>query len=243
MAIRRLVLIFFGLGLSMYWYLAVAAAQRPPIGEVISVQGQVVAIDQENQQRLLQRHAAIYLNDRIITQQESKTQLRLHDDSIIIVQPVSEFYVSEFSFSKSAPSDSKYIGNIVKGALINISGQGETKNYQLHSPLTTIAFRGTGIATKLISSSAILTGQEIHGFQGRVDVSNRCENVVGLCESSNISIGVGQRANSAVVNMAGKILGIQSSRLLAMQAGGLQKMVIKSTGGKKKGGKFIIRCK
>ncbi|CAL7962617.1 hypothetical protein GAMM_30100 [Gammaproteobacteria bacterium] len=241
MVIQRLVLIFSGLSLCIYGCLVVAATQ-PSIGEVVSAQGLVAAIDQANQTRSLQRHATIYLHDRIVTQQDSKAQLRLQDDSVIVVQPASEFYVSEFSFSRSAPGNSKYVGNIVKGALINISGQGETKNYRLHSPLTTITFRGTGLATKLISRDTVLINQEIYVFQGYVAVNNRCENVIGSCEPSSISIGVGQQINSAVVNMAGKIQAAQSSGLLEGCGGGLKKIVVKQ-GGEKKGGRLVVRCK
>ena len=239
---KRLMLIFFGLSSSMYGCFAAAAAQ-PSIGQVISAQGQVVATDQANRQRPLQRHTTIYLHDRIVTQQDSKAQLRLQDDSVIVVQPASEFYVSEFTFSKSAPDKSKYVGNIVKGALINISGQGETKNYKLNSPLTTIAFRGTGLATKLISSGTVLTNQEVYVFQGYVAVSNRCENVVGPCASTSVNIGAGQQANSATVSRAGEIQAVQSSGLLEGCGGGLEKTVVTPGVSERRGGKLVVRCR
>lgn len=240
---RLLALIFWGLCLSMYGYFAVAATQ-PSIGTVISAQGQVIATDQAKHRRSLQRHETIYLHDRIVTQQDSKAQLRLLDDSVIVVQPASEFYVSEFSFSKSAPDNSKYVGNIVKGALINISGQGETKNYQLRSPLTTIAFRGTGLATKLISSGTALTNQEVYVFQGYVTVSNRCEAVVGPCTPTSINIGAGQQTNSATVNRLGQVQAVQTAGLLDGCGGGLEKTIVKpGVSEKRGGGRLVVKCR
>jgi hypothetical protein len=193
----------------------VFAATQPSIGVAISVQGQVVAVNKENQKRVLQRGSNLYLHDKVVTQQASKVQLKLRDDSLIVVQPLSEFYVSEFSFDKGSPRNNKYVGNIVKGALINISGQG--KNYQLQSPLTTIAVHGTRFATKLITQGKLLTNQEVYVFEGAGNVSNRCASVSNRCAGcvpGNLDVGVGLASNIATVNMMGKIQGIKGSGLL-----------------------------
>ena len=211
---KKKILLMFILGLNMHVLDASADAQ-PTIGMVVSVEGKVTAIDSAKQERPLQRRAAIYLQDRILTQKDSKAQLKLNDDSVIVVQPSSEFYVSEFAFNKGSPNDSKYVGNIAKGMLINISGQGNTKNYQLNSPVATIAFRGTSLATKLITSrNAIVTDQEIHVFHGYVTVNNRCQNVFG-CIPHQINIGAGQQINSATVNKLGEIRKLETSGLLS----------------------------
>jgi len=173
------------------------------IGMVISAEGQVSAISKDNQERSLQRRSSIYLNDKIITKGASKAQLRLVDDSIVIVQPESEFFVSEFSFNKNIPDKNKYVGNLVKGALINISGQSEAKDYQVKSPLVTIAVRGTSFATRL---NKTITNQEVYVSQGHVSVDQICKNIAGKCESNPVNIGADQQFNSAVVNLAkGKI--------------------------------------
>lgn len=219
--VRQLVRILFGLSLSIYGCLAVAATQ-PAIGEVVSVQGQVSAIDIVNQERVLQRHSTIYLHDRIVTGQASKVQFRLQDDSIIIVQPASEFHVSEFSFNKGSPRDNKYVGNIVKGALINISGEGEAKNYQLRSSLTTIAFRGTGLATKLISKGTVAANQEVYVFEGSVTVNNNCS-IIGVgCIPTSINIGAGERVNDATIDALGRIQGVKNAGMLKECVGAME---------------------
>jgi hypothetical protein len=210
--------------LIMFLFLNDIVASVPPgIGVVVSTRGQVTAIDKAHKSRGLNRGATIYLHDRIITPEDGKAQLRLQDDSIIVLQPGSEFYVSEFHFNKNAPRDTKYVGNIVKGMLINISGQGEAKNYRLDSPLTTIAFRGTGLATKLIEQNNVLTDQEIYVFQGYIAVTNRCERLAeisGKCYARTVDIGAGEKANSIAVNVAGKIRMFNSSGISAESGGG-----------------------
>jgi hypothetical protein len=209
------------------------AGSDNPIGITISVEGQTAAINQAKQQRTLQRGGAIFLNDHVVTQKNSKAQLRLNDDSVIVVQPESEYYVSEFSFNKAAPRSNKYVGNVVKGALINISGQGETKNYQLNSPLTTIAFRGTGLATKLLSRKEgereILLNQEVFVFSGSVRVTNSCATAVGMCEPRAIDISAGSRINAATVSRIGEVSGHQSSGII--ENSGIDNKMMTSTVG------------
>jgi hypothetical protein len=212
--IRRLIFLLLVISINMYGCFVFAATQ-PSIGMAISVQGQVIAVNKENQKRVLQRCSSLYLHDKIVTQQASKVQFKLWDDSLIVMQPSSEFCVSEFSFDKKSPRNNKYVGNIVKGALIHISGKG--KNYQLKSPLTTIAAHGTRFATKLIAQDKVLTNQKVYVFEGSVNVSNRWANVsntCGRCVPSSLDIGVGLASNIATVNMMGKIQGIKGSGLL-----------------------------
>lgn len=224
--------------------LAVGQSNIGDIGVVVSTQGRVIATNREKRQRPLRRGSDIYLYDRIATQEKSKAHLRLKDDSVIVLQPSSEFYVSEFSFSKNAPKNNKYVGNIVKGMLINISGQGDSKNYRLDSPLATIAFRGTGLATQLLFKDNVATDQEIYVFQGNVNVSNRCEYVLDKrCRSKTINLGVGQKINSAMVALTGNIRGFSSSSMATKigvdGAGTLPEMKVTKTD---KGG-ITITCK
>ncbi len=226
MKLRRVLILLGFWGISIFSS-ATYAITRSPIGVVISIHGQAAVSSGNNEQRPLQRGSTVYLYDKITTKQDSKAQLRLKDDSIIVVQPASEFYVSEFSFNQAAPHSNKYVGNIVKGALINISGQGETTNYKLNSPLTTIAFRGTGIATKLVARGSVLTNQEVFVFQGSVSVTNRCENVMnGVCGLRSINIGAGQQINAATISRIGEITGYKSAGLL--EGSGLGGKVITS---------------
>lgn len=246
MKIQKIITILFSITLSSYSCLIIAAPALT-IGRVISVEGQVAAINQENQQRSLQRHSVIYLHDKIVTQQESKVQLILQDDSVVVVQESSEFYVSEFSFNKNVPSNNKYVGNIVKGALINMSGRGEPKNYRLDSPLVTIAFRGTGLATKLFMKNNIPVDQEINVFQGYVTVSTICKQGIGVgCQPFHVDIGVGQRFNSATVSMLGVIKGLKSFKALEKSESAnaasttSQVMTQQSVG---EGGGVVVKCK
>jgi len=199
---KKLTLLLSCLALCFHNHL-IFANQLPEIGVVISMQGQVTALSDAHISRALQRKSAVYLKDRIVTQAQSKAQLKLKDDSIIIIQPSSEFYVSEFVFKENSPKQNKYVGNIIKGALINISGRGETENYELDCPLTTIAFRGTGLSTKLTFKNKKLVNQKIRVFKGAIRVKNKCTTV--LCRSEVVDMRAGSTNDYAIINALGDI--------------------------------------
>jgi hypothetical protein len=215
------------------------AAKQEQIGTVIVAQGETYAVDTSNNKRPLQRRSDIFLHDTITTEKESKVQVRLNDDSVIVVQPSSRFSISEFAFNKNDPGNNRYVGNIVKGALINVSGQGNPENYQLKSPLTAISFRGTGISTKLVMVNDVAVKQHIQVFKGAVEVASLCtlydmkdEKRRQGCVERKVVIGAGQDMNAVTVGVTGSINEYLSSSLsLSGQQG---------TGGKKG---VAIRCK
>jgi hypothetical protein len=191
--IRKLIFLLYYFGLGIYGRVIFAATQ-PQIGTIISVVGQAEAIDASNNKRALQRHSAIYLKDRIVTQKESKAQFILDDDSVIIVQSSSEFYVSEFVFDKKSSRNNRYVGNFVKGALINISGKGETKNYRVETPLLTIAFRGTDFATNLKMEGNRAVSEGFTQLAGQCGLTSKCLGGIPKekCKSSTLEVIPGQ---------------------------------------------------
>ena len=180
------------------------ATEQPSIGSVIMVQGKVYAQNLKHQTRILQRRSKIYLKDIIVTSNNSKVQLRLNDDSIVVLQPQSQFSVSSFSFDRKAPQKNKYVGNIVKGALTNISGQGKADNYQLKSPLAAITFRGTGIYVNLITKNNLPISQEVNVFKGYVTIQSICAPGT-TCRPQITNVGVGQKITAATIDITGRI--------------------------------------
>lgn len=218
--------------LGLFMSLTTVAAEQSSIGTVIMVQGKAYASNLANVKRTLQRRSDVYLKDTIATAADSKVQLRLKDDSIIIVQPLSKFAVNEFSFDSSDPKRNRYVGNIIQGALINISGQGKPENYQLRSPLAAITFRGTGLLTKLEMRGNVPIKQDLDVFKGYVTVETLCDQqriMLNFCVPSHDDVGVGQRMSAATITAGGRILNSMSNPLL--NSFRLEKTVTKSSSG------------
>jgi hypothetical protein len=184
------------------------AADENSIGSVIMVQGQAYANNVTNVKRTLQRRSDVYLNDTIVTLADSRVQLRLNDDSIITLQPLSKFVVNEFSFDRKDPKNNHYVGSIVQGALIDISGQGKPENYQLKSPLAVVTFRGTGLMTRLNMKGGKVVSQDLKVFKGYVTVQSICDEerrTKNLCRSVQIDVGVGQPMSAVTIDASGNI--------------------------------------
>jgi hypothetical protein len=197
-------------------YIKVAVGLEPQIiGSIIMTQGTVTAVNSANESRPLERKSNIYLNDKIVTGPNSKVQLRLTDDSIIALQADSIFYVNDYKFNKSSPSDNRYVGNIVKGALINISGVGETNNYQLKSPMAVIAFRGTGIATKIFKDNVGVGRQEVFVFDGKVSVLNACKN----CATREIIVSATDKNNAILLRQIGAVTNMNVTTFTQLSIG------------------------
>jgi hypothetical protein len=98
----------------------------------------------------------VYLEDIIFTQEKTRAQINLLDDSSFTLGPNSHFVVNEFSFSEKTSADDKPVESLVatihKGVLRIITGLiGKNKNnqYDIKSALTsTIGIRGTDFTVR-----------------------------------------------------------------------------------------------
>ena len=213
---KQIISIFLSLIFGLYAGVSFAASQTS-IGMVTSTTGNVFATGKQNKQRVLKRRSLIYLNDRIKTQQKSKARLKFDDDSIIIMQPSSEFYISKFAYNKKSRNN-ECVGNIVKGALISISGQGKN---QLNSPIAGIDVRGTIFSTRLFGNKGGLPiSQDIFVIEGSVTAKNICERIVGdkvikICDprgARGISIGAGETLRKATIFSTGVVTPYKAQR-------------------------------
>ena len=142
---------------------AATAAQQ--IGLVLAVRGKVYAQLGAEKERVLQRRSPVFLKDKIISQKDGFAQIRLNDDSLLSIQPDTIFSVETFHFDPKKIKDSAYVGKLVKGALINLSGKGNPDNYKLQGPLSIIAFRGTGVNFRVKGKQ-----EQVGIFSGSIDV-------------------------------------------------------------------------
>ena len=81
-----------------------------------------------------------------MTLANSQAQLKLKDETIISLKPNTKYSVSVFKLDKKKPQNNRYVGKLIEGVLISISGQGKNSthdNHILKTPIVTIAVRGT----------------------------------------------------------------------------------------------------
>lgn len=131
---------------SFFLLVASAVAEHGPVGDVIAVRGKVFATNVTGAvKRTLKRHSEFYVGEIIVTKDNSAAQLNLIDGTIISLRPNTKYAVNEFILDKNNPSKNRYVGKLMEGVLISMSGQGQNstnKNHYLRTPAVTAAIKG-----------------------------------------------------------------------------------------------------
>jgi len=129
------------------FFVGVNAIAAEAVGTIIASRGKVyVAGNNGAVKRSLHRKSKIYLKEMVVTNKDSAVQLRLRDDTIISLRPNTKYAVNEFVFDKKEPENNRYLGELIEGVLVSLSGQGKNSEYDNHllkTPVVTIAIRGT----------------------------------------------------------------------------------------------------
>lgn len=174
------------------------------IGTVVASSGSVYALNQIGQKTALHRNSPVFLNDVITTESNGKIHVKFNDDTYVSLQPSSKYSVSDFKFANEAPKNNKYVGNILQGALVTISGQGKAENYKYNSPLAIIGVRGTGFAMKIEPKQKF---QDLLVFRGYVAVSSiRSKQIpAALFRPQTMLVGIGQKLNAVTISNTGQI--------------------------------------
>lgn len=162
-------------GVLFFWSVAVCAADigSNVIGIVIAANGKAYAENTNGEKRFLQRRSDIYLHDQITTQDNSNIQLKLKDDTVLSIKPNTKYSIQEFKLDKNDPKNSAYVGKLVTGALLSVSGG--IQQHSLKTPVTTLAIRGTlfesGFATKKSEKHALGFGW-VSVPEGKLNITN-----------------------------------------------------------------------
>ena len=115
-----------------------------------------------------------------------RTILRFQDGQAVVLNPNTEFKISNYRFDKANPKQDSAAFELLKGAMRSVSGLMGTRNaraYTLHTPVATIGIRGTDFmvvlaeTTKLGGLPLILaqsnaTQSDLPSFVGEVEVTN-----------------------------------------------------------------------
>lgn len=122
----------------------------------------------------------------ISTGATGRTILRFQDGQAVVLNPNTEFKISNYRFDKANPKQDSATFELLKGAMRSVSGLIGTRNaraYTLHTPVATIGIRGTDFmvvlteTTKLgglplILAQSNITQSDLPSFVGEVEVTN-----------------------------------------------------------------------
>lgn len=141
--IKLTILTIAALGISS---IAFAAENGDPVATVILAIGDVQAFTEDETPHDLHRRNFIYENDIIQTANESYVKVRFIDNTVLSLEPNSEFVVEEYQYDSNDPENNKYFGKLVKGGFMVVTGAVANKdkaNFKVESELVGLTVRGT----------------------------------------------------------------------------------------------------
>jgi hypothetical protein len=131
-------------------------------------------------QVVLHQDAPVFMGDVIKTNAVGDAQIRLSDNTMLVVGPNSLMTIDRFVLS--SPDTAKQVTlNAVRGAFRFISGNSRHEAYTVNTPTATIGFRGTRVDFSVqqgVTSMAVL-----EGAADMCEMNNRssCQRAVSDC--------------------------------------------------------------
>lgn len=115
------------------------------IGKAIVVTGKVT-VENATGSRNLIRGGAIYVGDKISTDQKGTAHIRFTDKTLVDIEGGSIFVVEEYVYDIKNPKVNKQTSGLLKGGFKTITGlisKGDYSKYKVNTPVATMGVRST----------------------------------------------------------------------------------------------------
>ena len=132
--------ILFLSSLALFCGTEISAAEQP-IGIVLASGGEVKA--EGKQTRSLSRGSSIFLKETIVTRANSRIQIRFNDGTVVTLEPNTRYQTETLNLDAKNNRNNSYVGKLLEGTLVNLSGSGTRSNHMVKTNVVTIAARGT----------------------------------------------------------------------------------------------------
>lgn len=149
-------------------------------GKVVIAQGEVYALDANNEQRTLARRSDVNEGDTLVTGADGRLQIRFNDNAVLALSPDSQLRISEYHGRDAGNDEEQVLMDLLAGGFRTITGRiGSTDRdaYQVRTPNASIGIRGTHYEAVLAESSLLLGV-----YEGGIVVSN---------ENGSLNLGLG----------------------------------------------------
>lgn len=150
------------------------------VGKVVIAQGEVYALDPNNEQRSLARRSDVNEGDTLVTGADGSLQIRFNDNAVLALSPDSQLRISEYHGRDADNDEEQVLMDLLAGGFRTITGSiGSTDRdaYQVRTPNASIGIRGTHYEA-LLAESSLLLGV----YDGGIVVSN---------ENGSLNLGLG----------------------------------------------------
>jgi ferric-dicitrate binding protein FerR (iron transport regulator) len=129
--------------------------------------------------RVLEVEGAVFKGDEIRTDRAGEAQIRLADDTRIVVGPSARLTIDNFVFNGNTAE--RVTLSAVRGAFRFITGKSRKLAYVLRTPVMTIGVRGTGLDGYVEPGTGRTTIAIYEGAAQLCDVTGQCIEVGETC--------------------------------------------------------------
>lgn len=165
--------------ISAFVLISSGAMAGEQIGVAIDAKTQVIRSAAEGGNQIVQTSTPVFLDDNLKANSTGLAQIKLVDDTKIVVGPDSNVTLDDFVFSSSNSARVVTV-SVTKGAFRWISGRSGSKAYTIKTPAGSIGVRGTAFDVTIGDH-----GTDVLLLNGRINVcpnGSACKTVTHRCE-------------------------------------------------------------
>lgn len=159
----------FGLAAGLFAMIVTSTtswAAATDAGVVLGSTGEATAKSADGTTRKMDRRSPIMVGDTLMTGTAGTMQIRMKDGTVLALGEGSEFAVQSYSYKAAGDAKDNASLKLLKGTLMQVSGQMEKSAYSLETPVSTLGIRGTtfnisvnpdGSVTATVNSGAVVS--------------------------------------------------------------------------------------
>ena len=165
---------FFKIFFLYIFFTNIAFSEGNKIGSITEINGEVIAITEEGDERILDVYDEIYLKDEILIGESSSATIQFDDNTTIVMKELTSLNVSEF---EKSGAKQKFQAKVGKGKIIIETGAiAKNANGEMLIDLSnmSLGIRGTrfNASIKPNGNSEVALAEDSFGNVGQIEISS-----------------------------------------------------------------------
>ncbi len=165
---------FFKIFFLYIFFTNIAFSEGTKIGSITEINGEVIAITEEGDERILDVYDEIYLKDEILIGESSSATIQFDDNTTIVMKELTSLNVSEF---EKSGAKQKFQAKVGKGKIIIETGAiAKNANGEMLIDLSnmSLGIRGTrfNASIKPNGNSEVALAEDSFGSVGQIEISS-----------------------------------------------------------------------
>ncbi len=165
---------FFKIFFLYIFLINIAVSEGTKIGSITEINGEVIAITEEGDEKILDVYDQIYLKDEILIGESSSATIQFDDNTTIVMKELTSLNVSEF---EKSGAKQKFQAKVGKGKIIIETGAiAKNANGEMLIDLSnmSLGIRGTrfNASIKPNGNSEVALAEDSFGSVGQIEISS-----------------------------------------------------------------------